>query len=84
MSEIINIYCDESCHLEHDNSPVMVLGAVWLPKNKIKKICLDIREIKLKHNFSKAFEFKWTKISPNKIAFYKDLITYFFNNENHH
>ncbi len=22
---MINIYCDESCHLEHDNSNVMVL-----------------------------------------------------------
>ncbi|MEE1211777.1 MAG: hypothetical protein UHO11_04695 [Treponema sp.] len=21
-----NFYCDESCHLEHDNSNVMVLG----------------------------------------------------------
>jgi len=80
MNEIINIYCDESCHLEHDDSPVMVLGGVWLPKNKLKKICLDIREIKLKHSFSKSFEFKWSQISPKKIEFYKDLITYFFSN----
>jgi hypothetical protein len=28
MSEIYNIYCDESCHLEKDKIPVMVLGAV--------------------------------------------------------
>ena len=31
-----NIYCDESCHLQNDNSNVMVLGAVWcilLPEN---------------------------------------------------
>src|ERR1700722_11096356 len=29
MSEIINVYCDESCHLEHDQSNFMVLGAIW-------------------------------------------------------
>jgi len=28
MSLIYNIYCDESCHLEHDRQPVMVLGAI--------------------------------------------------------
>lgn len=26
MSETFNIYCDESCHLEHDQQKVMVLG----------------------------------------------------------
>ena len=30
MSTLYNIYCDESCHLEQDGQPVMVLGAVWL------------------------------------------------------
>ena len=25
MSEIFNIYCDESCHLEHDRQSAMVL-----------------------------------------------------------
>ncbi len=31
MSQVFNIYCDESCHLEHDREKVMVLGAVWCP-----------------------------------------------------
>jgi len=26
MSEIFNIYCDESCHLENDGRNAMVLG----------------------------------------------------------
>ena len=29
MSETYNIYCDESCHLENDDKPVMLLGAIW-------------------------------------------------------
>lgn len=24
-----NIYCDESCHLENDRQPIMVLGGMW-------------------------------------------------------
>lgn len=29
MRETFNIYCDESCHLERDGQPNMVLGALW-------------------------------------------------------
>ena len=35
---LYNVYCDETCHLEHDNSNVMVLGAVWCPQSKLKEI----------------------------------------------
>lgn len=28
-----NVYCDESCHLEHDNSSVMILGAMYCPED---------------------------------------------------
>ncbi len=38
MPQIINIYCDESCHLENDNQKVMVLGAVWCPFEKKDEI----------------------------------------------
>ena len=31
-----NVYCDESCHLEHDNFPNMVIGGIYLDKNKKK------------------------------------------------
>ena len=24
-----NIYCDESCHLEHYRQPIMVIGGMW-------------------------------------------------------
>jgi len=76
-----NIYCDESNHLEHDSIPPMVLGAVFVPTEKAKKVNIRIREIKAKHNLPADFEAKWTKISPSKIAFYKDLIDYFFDDD---
>lgn len=84
MVEKINIYCDESCHIENDGSPVMVLGCVWLPENKVRSVTSDIRNIKEQHGFTRNFEFKWTQISPSKVNFYKDIVKYFFDNENLH
>ncbi len=71
-----NVYCDESCHLEHDHQPIMLLGCVWCTKSAIQKISIDLRKIKAKHNA--LGELKWTKVSKSKKAFYIDLISYFF------
>ena len=41
-----NIYCDESCHLEHDNQKYMVLGGIICEKSSRKCIKRDILNIK--------------------------------------
>ena len=83
QTEEINIYCDESCHLEHDNSKVMVLGAIYCPHEIRFKIYNELRNIKRKHNLStKKFELKWTKVSDSKIDYYLELADYFMNNNN--
>lgn len=84
MSEIINIYCDESCHLEHDHQKAMVLGAIWCPLDKTHEIAVRLREIKRKHGMPAPFELKWTKVSPAKTALYLDLIDYFFDDDDLH
>ena len=38
MKPTINIYCDESCHLQNDKEPVMVIGAVYCPIEKKEEI----------------------------------------------
>lgn len=82
-SNEINVYCDESCHLENDGSNIMVLGAMCCPSKLRHKIYNDIREIKNKYNMStKTFEIKWTKVSDSKVDFYMELIDYFMNNAN--
>lgn len=53
---LYNVYCDETCHLEHDSSNVMVLGAVWCPQSKLKEINERIRQIKKRNNVSEAME----------------------------
>jgi hypothetical protein len=84
MAEAFNIYCDESCHMEHDHHKAMVLGAVWCPREKVREICVRIREIKARHGLAKDFEIKWTKVSPAAVRFYLDVIDYFFDDDDLH
>lgn len=89
MREIINIYCDESCHLENDKEKVMALGAVYCPTSKKSEIFQMLSELKKKHNLipknkknpndNRAYyELKWNKISLAKINYFKDVVDYFF------
>jgi len=84
MSQVFNIYCDESCHLENDKQPVMVLGAVWCPTDRSREITKRLRDIKIKHGLSANFELKWSKVSPAKTDMYLDFINYFFDNDDLH
>ncbi len=81
MKPIYNIYCDESCHLEHDQQKAMVLGAVWCPLEEVKKISHEILALKSRHGLSRTFELKWVKVSPGKLDFYLDILDYFFDCE---
>jgi len=77
MSEV-NIYCDESNHLESDAKP-MVLGALYCPRGKTQTVNKRIREIKTEHSIPDSFEIKWTKVSKRHLPFYFDVINYFFD-----
>jgi len=59
----------------------MVLGAVYCPTDKRKSVCERIQDIKSKHGLSAEFEIKWTKVSASKIEFYKDLVDYFYDDD---
>lgn len=80
----INIYCDESNHLEADGISTMVLGAVYGPIEKLKIANNRLREIKAKHKIGPSAEAKWIKVSPNKVDFYLDVIDYFYDNDDLH
>lgn len=70
------IYCDESCHLEHDDSSVMGIGCVWLSRGDVRQLSLELRDIKRRHRA--AGELKWTKVSQSRSAFYIELTDWFF------
>ena len=80
MSKLINVYCDESCHLQTDDSRFMVIGGVICPHDKRIQVYKDIRQLKIKHNIKPYSEIKWTKVSDSKKEFYIDLVEYFFQN----
>lgn len=72
-----NVYCDESCHLEHDHISVMAWGAVTCPAGDARAIAEAVRALKAEHGLALDFEAKWTKVSPAKAAFYLALIDLF-------
>lgn len=84
MASQFNVYCDESCHLEGESQSLMVLGALWCPTEKARDVAVRIREIKHQHGLAATFEAKWSKVSPAKVAFYKDVIDYFFDDDDLH
>ena len=79
-----NIYCDESCHLEHDGIKPMAIGAVWCPREAKDIIFSRLREIKVEHGLNPTCELKWNAVSPSKLAYYKDVLNYFFDNQDLH
>ena len=80
-NKLYDVYCDESCHLENDHKNVMTLGALWCLDDIKKEMFSHIRKIKEKHSLSKEFEIKWTKVSPAKVAFYKEVLNFFFDED---
>lgn len=84
MAAMINIYCDESCHLQNDRHRSMVLGAVWCPGDRSRAIAEGLREIKRAHGLATRFEVKFTKVSPARIRFYRDLVDFFFDEQDLH
>lgn len=76
---MINIYCDESCHLQNDKTNIMVLGALSVDSTDKIRIVDSIRKIKSEFKIKKTVELKWTKASKSKLDMYKKLIDLFFD-----
>lgn len=76
---MVNIYCDESCHLQYDDSNVMLIGGISCPKERVRFVARSIRELKNRHGLNENFEIKWTKVSGGQLEFYKDLLHLFFS-----
>ena len=92
MKPTINIYCDESCHLQNDGEPIMAIGAIYCPIEKKEEIFERLYSFKIKHNLIPKhrknekenrtyYELKWNKVSKSKLEYYKDVINYFFDDD---
>lgn len=76
-----NVYCDESCHLKSNDSQFMLIGAIYCPKEKVKKVNEYIEYLKENYNLSNKIELKWNKIDKKTKKLYLDIINYFFNSD---
>lgn len=76
-----NVYCDESCHLASNDSKYMLIGAVYCPKFKVKRVNEYIEHLKENYNISNKIELKWNKVDKKTEKLYLDIINYFFNND---
>lgn len=79
--EKYNIYCDETCHLEHDKEKVMVIGGIKCPKSRRKIIIDEIYNIKEEFNIPKMAEIKWNKVSNCNLDYFKKLVDLFFDTQ---
>ena len=84
MSELMNVYCDEICHLEHDHQPFMVLGAVSCRTAKTAEVATRLRELKAKHRMPPHYELKWTTVSKGRAQYFQDVLDYFFDDDDLH
>lgn len=73
------IYCDESCPLEYE--PITLLGAIGCSYEKKEQIVKELRNLKNKYFINSKYETKWVKTSKSKLEYYKELINYFYNND---
>lgn len=70
--QVYKIFCDESCHLQHDGADIMVLGALHCTAEKATQLNKHIKWLRHEHNYHN--ELKWTKLVTKQWPFYKALI----------
>lgn len=80
MNEI-NIYCDESNHLESEKKRPLILAAAYCSRSNTAKLNKRIRDIKTEHGKAADYELKWSNITNQNVALYIDIVDYFFDND---
>lgn len=75
----IDVYCDET-HPDLFSSAnpqvqYMFIGSLWLANNDRENYKAEIHELRNRHKI--GGEFKWGKVSPSKVEFYKELLSWF-------
>ncbi|MFO7902914.1 MAG: DUF3800 domain-containing protein [Pirellulaceae bacterium] len=76
---LVNFYCDESCHLPHDQVDIMLLGMVACPEDKKAEVNDAVRQLKIDHGIPASREIKWNNVSPAHQDFYLAVLELFFS-----
>lgn len=71
-----NLFLDESCHFEKDDSSVMCIGYIKVPQLAYAELYQQFQQIR--SAYQSRFELKWNKFSNSRLPFYKALVDMFF------
>jgi hypothetical protein len=75
------VYCDESrpdlFASRKSSDRFLTIGSLWLRVDDRERLKEQLHELRNRHSI--GGEFKWSKISPSRAAFYRELIGWFFD-----
>lgn len=73
------VYCDESrpdlLRSAKPQARYMVIGSLWLKAEDRDLFKRDLHQLRDKHKI--GGEFKWQRVSPSRVEFYKELVAWF-------
>ncbi len=76
----IEAYCDEAYpdlfSSRTSTAPYLVIGGIWLARENRVRFKDALHDLRDAHKV--GGEFKWGKVTPSRLSFYKDVITWFF------
>lgn len=78
----VSIYCDESRHEGQSHQSFMVIGGLWLPREKRGEILAGLRAVREAHGVTG--ELKWGKVSQKKLAGYQAVVDFIASREDIH
>jgi len=77
------VYCDESRQELFKTRPsgeyYVLIGGLWIPAERRPDFKAAIRSLREKHDVKG--EFKWNRVSPSRLPFYRALVRLFFDQE---
>jgi hypothetical protein len=78
----VSIYCDESRHEGQSEQRFMVIGGLWMPRNRRRQILEELHKIRVEHRI--VGELKWTKLSRKRLLAYQALVDHIAGLEDVH
>jgi len=77
----IDVYCDESrpdlFASSDERTPFLVIGGLWCERSSREEFKYELHALRDRHRY--GGEFKWQKASQSRVAFYLDLVSWFFS-----
>jgi len=78
----VNIYCDESRHEGQSKQQFMVIGGLWLPRDKRGELLAGLNAIRREYRITG--ELKWVKVSKSRLAGYKAIVEFLAKRDDVH